>query len=142
MNNAPRVVDTTLWVRYAETDQMGVVYHANYYIWFEVGRTAYFNSRNFTIVDMEREGVYFPVIEAFCRYRHPARYGDEIIVKTTVEEMRPTRVKMVYQILRAQDRKLLAEGHTMHAFMSKDGRPLNIRKTHPGLWESLNEGRF
>ncbi|MDN5301550.1 MAG: acyl-CoA thioester hydrolase [Thermoanaerobacteraceae bacterium] len=132
-------IDTTVWVRYAETDQMGVVYYANYLVFFEVGRNVYFNSIGSSYADMEREGVYFPVIESHCVYRHPARYGDNIVIKTAVAGMKPTRVKIVYEILRSKDNLLLAQGYTEHAFMSKEGRPLNISKTHPHIWEKLKK---
>jgi acyl-CoA thioester hydrolase len=132
-------IDTTVSIRYAETDQMGVVYYANYLVFFEVGRNVYFNSIGSSYVDMEREGVYFPVIESLCRYRHPARYGDDIIIRTTIAEMKPTRVKIDYKIIRSKDNLLLAEGSTEHAFMSREGKPLNISKTHPHIWEKLKK---
>lgn len=132
-----KTVETTVSVRYAETDQMGVVYYANYYVWFEVGRNAYFNKRGPSIVELEKEGVYFPVIESHCRYRHPAHYGEEILIKTYVTAMKPTRVRISYEILRQKDNYLLAEGYTEHAFMSNQGKPLNISKSHPQIWEKL-----
>lgn len=132
-----KTIDTTVSVRYAETDQMGVVYYANYLIYFEVGRNTYFSNIGSSYVDMEREGVFFPVIESRCRYMHPARYGDDIVIRTIISEMKPTRVKIVYEVIRSKDGLLLAEGSTEHAFMSREGKPLNISKTHPRLWEKL-----
>lgn len=114
---------------------MGVVYHANYFVWFEIGRTHYFEKAECPYVAMEKEGVYFPVIESHCKYRHPAHYGDLLIVKTHVDLLKPTRVKLSYKIYR--EKQLLAEGYTCHAFVSKGGRPLNLKKSHPHLWEKL-----
>jgi len=134
-----RTVDATVSVRYAETDQMGVVYYANYLVYFEVGRNTYFGSIGSSYVDMEREGVFFPVIESKCRYMHPARYGDDITIRTAISEMKPTRVKIAYEVRRLSDALLLAEGSTEHAFMSREGKPLNISKTHPRIWENLKK---
>lgn len=138
MNNL-NSIDTCLKVRYAETDQMGVVYHANYLIWFEVGRAEYFKVKGCPYVDLEKQGIYFPVIEALCQYRVSARYGDEIIIKTDVEYVKPTRIKLVYTVIRERDEKILAEGYTVHAFVSKKGKPLNIRKSHPEVWSKIRQ---
>lgn len=115
--------ETRLRVRYAETDQAGVVYHANYLVWFEVGRVELCREHGFNYRDMEREAdAFLPVTEARVRYRVPARYDDEIIVRTRVAELRSRAVKFVYEIRRASDASLLAEGETDHVVMNGQGR--------------------
>ncbi|MCG0274802.1 MAG: acyl-CoA thioesterase [Thermosediminibacteraceae bacterium] len=135
-----KAVEASVSVRYAETDQMGVVYHANYYVWFEVGRSEFFDAIGLPYADMEKDGIFLPVIECFCRYKRSARYGDRIKVKTRVVEIKPTRVKLAYEIFREGDGVLLAEGYTEHAFTGKDGRPVNLKKSHPEVWNTLVKG--
>lgn len=107
--------ETRLRVRYVETDQMGVVYYANYLVWFEVGRTELLRQLGFDYKHMELEDdCWIPVVEANCRYKSPARYDDVLIVQTEVAAMRGVVLKFRYRILRAADARLLAEGETTH----------------------------
>lgn len=102
-------------VRYAETDQMGVVYHANYLVWFEVGRVEFLRMLGFSYREMEEDDACFiAVVDARCRYKAPARYDDEIIVRTHLKNVRESLVHFGYEILRVADETLLAEGETMH----------------------------
>lgn len=102
-------------VRYAETDQMGVVYYANYLIWFEIGRVEWMRQSGFDYKQMEIEdGCRIPVVEATCRYKAPARYDDELIIQTEAAMPRGHILKFSYKLLRSTDRKLLAEGETTH----------------------------
>lgn len=114
-NNAGVVCESRLRVRYAETDQMGVVYHANHFIWFEIGRVELMRQLGFAYRDMEREHECFiPVVDARCRYKAPARYDDEIIVRTHLKNVRESVIHFGYELLRASDGELLAEGETTH----------------------------
>jgi acyl-CoA thioester hydrolase len=114
-------------VRYAETDQMGMSYYANYLVWFEVGRAEYCRQRGFAYRDLERDhGVYLPVAEAYCRYLTPARYDEEILVRTRLSRIRTRAMTFHYQILRAADETLLAEGHTEHIVLNVEGRPRTL----------------
>ena len=107
--------ETRLRVRYAETDQMGVVYHANHLIWFEVGRVELLREMGFSYRDMEREeGRFIAVAEVQCRYRAPVYYDDEVVVRTRLKKVRESVVIFAYELLRADDRTLLAEGETTH----------------------------
>ena len=107
--------ETRIRVRYAETDQMGVVYHSNYLIWFEVGRVELMRQIGLSYKDMEREeGCGIAVVEANARYRSPARYDDELIVRTRLTAIRGPVIKFGYSIIRAADETLLCEGHTVH----------------------------
>lgn len=109
------VNETRLRVRYAETDQMGVVYHSNHFIWFEVGRVELLRQLGFSYRDMESEdGRFIAVAEAKCRYRAPARYDEEIVVRTELLNVRDSVVHFGYELRRAEDRTLLAEGETTH----------------------------
>jgi acyl-CoA thioester hydrolase len=109
------ISETRLRVRYAETDRMGVVYHANYFVWFEVGRVELLRQLGFSYRDMEEEdGCGIAVIDARCRYKAPARYDDEVIVRTHLEYVRESMVQFSYELVRADDGTLLAEGDTTH----------------------------
>jgi acyl-CoA thioester hydrolase len=104
-----------LRVRYAETDQMGVVYYANYLIWFEIGRVELLRQLGFDYKRMEIEDdCWIPVVEATCRYKSPARYDDELIIQTEVAAIRGSILKFRYRIVRAVDQYLLTEGETVH----------------------------
>jgi acyl-CoA thioester hydrolase len=110
-----RVSETTVRVRYAETDQMGVVYHANYLVWFEVGRVEFLRQLGFSYKEMEQQDdCCIAVVDARCRYKAPARYDDEIIVRTHLKNVRESLVHFGYELLRANDGLLLAEGETTH----------------------------
>jgi acyl-CoA thioester hydrolase len=115
------VGETRVRVRYAETDQMGVVYHANYLIWFEVGRAELIRQMGLDYKDMERdEGCGIAVVEVNCRYRAPARYDDELVVKTRVTGARGAVIKFAYEIVRERDGVALCEGMTTHVVVGKD----------------------
>ena len=113
-------------VRYAETDTMGVVYYANYFVWFEVGRTDLLRDAGWSYRDMEADGYLLPVLEASCVYRQSARYDDELDVRTTGALLSPVRVKFVYDVVRPGDDLLLATGFTVHASIDRDGRPCRL----------------
>ena len=107
--------ETQIRVRYAETDKMGIVHHANYLVWFELGRSEICRAKGFSYKDMEeKENALMVVAEAYCRYKSPAYYEDELIIRTKIEEMRSRSMRFVYEIFRASDQMLLAEGETLH----------------------------
>jgi acyl-CoA thioester hydrolase len=113
-------------VRYAETDQMGVVYYANYLIWFEVGRTDLLRASGWSYREMEAEGYSLPVIEAHCSYRLSARYDDELNIRTKGAMLSPVRVRFNYEVVRVSDEVVLAQGHTVHASLDRQGRPRRL----------------
>ena len=107
--------ETRLRVRYAETDQMGVVYHSNHLIWFEVGRVELMREMGFSYRDMERDdGRFIAVAEVTCRYRAPVFYDDEIVIRTRLKTVRESVVVFSYELVRADSRALVAEGETTH----------------------------
>jgi acyl-CoA thioester hydrolase len=115
------VNEAKLRVRYAETDQMGVVYHSNYFVWFEVGRVELLRQLGFSYRDMEaNEGCGIAVIDARCRYKAPARYDDEILVRTRLELVRESLIQFTYELLRADDGSVLAEGDTTHIVVNRE----------------------
>jgi acyl-CoA thioester hydrolase len=116
---------TRVRVRYAETDQMGVVYYANYLVWFEVGRTEWLRQSGATYRSLEDDGVSLPVIEAHCEYRQPARYDDELEIRTRAALISPARVRFDYEIARSDD-VVAVVGHTVHAPIGRNGRPCRL----------------
>ena len=114
--------DFTVRVRYAETDQMGVVYHSNYLIWFEVGRVELMRALGFDYKQMEIEDDTFIVVaDVHCRYHHPARYDELLTVRTRILEAKTRTLKFGYELLRQPDNKLLATGHTTHVACNRAG---------------------
>src|SRR5882762_1805870 len=110
-----RVCETRVRVRYAETDQMGVVYHANYLVWFEIGRVEMLRQLGFSYRDMEQQDdCFIAVVDARCRYKAPARYDDEIIVRTHLKNIRESVIYFGYELVRVEDQTVLAEGETRH----------------------------
>ncbi len=113
--NGPGCNETRVRVRYAETDQMGVVYHSNHFIYFEVGRVELLRQWGCSYREMEREdGCFIAVVDARCRYKAPAYYDDELIVRTTLKKVRESLLHFHYELLRPTDGTLLAEGETAH----------------------------
>jgi acyl-CoA thioester hydrolase len=113
-------------VRYAETDKMGVVYYANFFVWFEVGRTDLLRDADWSYREMEADGYALPVIEAHCDYRQPACYDDELEVRTSGALISPVRVAFTYEVVRPADDALLAAGRTVHATLDRAGRPCRL----------------
>jgi acyl-CoA thioester hydrolase len=119
--------ETTIRVRYAETDRMGVVYHANYLVWFEIGRTEFCRSRGFNYKDMEEnDSAFLVVAESYCRYKAPARYDDELIVRTHITELRRRSVRFGYEVIRASDGVIIAEGETGHVVTDMNNRVISL----------------
>lgn len=130
---------TKIKVRYAETDKMGIVYHSNYYIYFEVAREDLISYAGMTYKSLEDSGVMMPIMETHCKYHEGARYSDVIDVQSSVEELTPVKVIIDYRVIRENDRKLLAQGKTVQTFVdSKSFRIINLKKVHPDMWQRLN----
>ena len=122
-----RFSEAVIRVRYAETDQMGVVYHANYFVWFEVGRVEFLRQLGFSYRDMEQQdGCAIAVVDARCRYKAPARYDDELVVRTYLKHVRESLVHFGYELVRRSDDTLLAEGETTHVVIGRDMKKTSI----------------
>ena len=129
-------VDAVLQVRYAETDQMGFAYYANYFVWFEVGRTNFCRARGFTYADLERTTqTFIPVIEARCRYLRSVRYDDELLVRTRVKEFHRRMLTFSYELLDRRTGAVHAVGETRHVFTGSDGRPRSLPREYTTYFE-------
>jgi acyl-CoA thioester hydrolase len=125
--------ETTIQVRYAETDQMGIVYYANYLVWMEVGRVEYCKARGFEYKQMElQDGVFLAVAEARCRYASPARFDEQVVIRTWVQEANPRMVLFAYEMRLAADGRKLATGETKHIFLGRDLRPCRMPEKYRG----------
>ncbi|AOY78191.1 4-hydroxybenzoyl-CoA thioesterase [Clostridium formicaceticum] len=116
---------------------MAVVYHGNYFTWFEVGRTTLLRDMGYSYKQLEQENIMLPVVEVKCIYKEPAKYDDEIVIETKVREMKGIRITFEYNIIRKKDERLLATGETTHAFVDTNLKPINFKKTHPAIYEAL-----
>ena len=128
---------STFRVRYAETDQMGIVYYANYLVWFEIGRTDYCREQGFAYREMEEEdGLYIMVAEARCRYKAPARYDDEVLVRTCLRDIRKRVIVFGYEIYRLPEEEILAEGETVHVITDREGHPRALPQKYVELFRA------
>ncbi len=113
-------------VRYSDTDHFGVVYYARYLDWFEAGRTEILRDNGITYADLEKKGIFAPVVEVKVNYKSPARYDDIVIVETEIEKIGNTSIKFNYKVLNKEDMKLLAEAYTVNVFINKDMKPVPV----------------
>jgi acyl-CoA thioester hydrolase len=123
------MVEARLRVIYGDTDQMGVVYYANYFRYFELARSEYFRALGGSYREMERDGFGLPVVEANCQYKSPARYDDVLKVNTRVSQIRGASLTFEYEIRREGEEKVMATGKTVHACVGRDGRPTRLPET-------------
>ncbi|WP_138414651.1 acyl-CoA thioesterase [Aquibacillus sediminis] len=129
-------VRTPIKVRYQETDQMGVVYHANYLVWFEIGRTAFIEELGFKYQDMEQDGIVSPVVDAHMYFKQPIRYGEDAYVETWIEEYDGLRTTYGYQII-GENEKVAVTGTSKHVVVKKDSfRPVSLRRSFPDWHEA------
>lgn len=129
--------ETPVRVRYAETDQMGVVYHANYLVWFEVGRVEFIRQVGLDYASMERSGALIAVVEATARYKLPARYDDELLIRTTLAHFRGSIVRFRYQIVRSADQAVLCEGETTHIVVGRDMKRTAMPELYAARFQQL-----
>ncbi|MEQ6377382.1 thioesterase family protein [Bacillaceae bacterium S4-13-58] len=136
------VNETTIKVRYAETDQMQVVYHANYLVWFEIGRTALIEQLGFRYADMEKEGVVSPVVHADVAFKTPVRYGETATIRTSISSYTGVRVIYSYEIFNEKG-ELSVQGKTEHVCVEqKSFRPISIKKRFPDWHQAYEEAQI
>lgn len=129
--------ETIIRVRYEETDKMGVVYHSNYLVWFEVGRTEMIRGIGISYKDMETKGFLLPVIDASCSYKHSALYDDEVIIKTRISYYNGLKLDFAYEAVRVTDNRLLAVGTTKHVWVDTDYRPVRLDRKLPEVHQKI-----
>jgi acyl-CoA thioester hydrolase len=123
--------ETEVRVRYAETDQMGIVHHANYLVWFEAGRSEFCRSKGFSYKEMEEEeDALMVVAEAYCRYKSPAHYDDVLTIRTQIGEIRSRSLRFIYEVYRASDDTLIAEAETLHLVTDKDKKVRSLPQVY------------
>lgn len=124
---------TTFTVRYAETDQMGIVHHSNYLVWFEAGRTDFIKKMGMPYSEIEKNGAMLPLMELKCTFKGFAKYEDEIIVTTSIKEHTGTRLLFHYEVRKFGSDKVLTEGETLHVWTDNHLKPVNIKKYRPEI---------
>lgn len=135
------IVEKEIEVRYAETDQMGVVYHANYLVWMEIGRTSFIKELGFNYAELEKDGILSPVLEIQATYKKPIRYGEKAVVKTWIDEYDGLRVVYGYEIL-TENGELALTGLSMHVCVKKENfKPISIRKMYPDWHEAYEKAK-
>lgn len=131
---------TSIKVRYAETDQMGIVHHSNYYVYFEAAREDFIAGAGISYKNIEDEGIMMPLVETQCKYQEAAKYSDELIIETVLEELSPVKVELQYTVIRKCDGRVLAKGRTVQTFVDKETfKIVNIKRKNPLVWEKLSQ---
>ncbi len=121
--------------RYEETDQMGVIYHGNYITYFEQARSGFFRALGYSYSQLEDAGFWLPIIEVGCKYFAPAKYDEEIYVKTTVSDFKGVRMSFKYDVYSVKDDELLVSGFTKHATTNKELKPISLKKKMSDFYE-------
>lgn len=129
--------ETTLRVRYQETDQMGVVYHANYLVWFESGRTELMRQHGFSYKKLEEKGVLLPVVDVRCKYLLPAKYDDLVTVQTRIADWNKRKIIFSYEVTSKDTDQCLAKGESTHLWVDQKMKRVNLKKAVPELYELL-----
>lgn len=133
----PIIHTTQIRVRYSETDQMGVVYHANYLNWFEVGRTEFFRGVGVSYRDLEQKGLMLPIADATISFKQPALYDDLVEIHTWIADLSPVRLEYAYEIYRTSDDQLLVVGRTKHVFTNTSLKPIRLTRLEPDVYAWL-----
>ncbi len=118
--------DWDVRVRYSETDQMGVTYYANYFVWFEVARTEYFRSKSIAYTDIEKRQIFLAVVDCQCRYLAPTRYDDLVTVRTWISKLGKTSLRFGYELFEKNSGKRIAEGSSSHVFVNSSIEPVRV----------------
>ena len=131
---------TDLTVRYAETDQMGIVYHTNYGIWYEISRTNYIKDLGYSYSDMEKEGILLPVVDLNIHYVSPTFYDDNITIETVVSKLTSVKIEFSYKTYRNGDFSTpVNTGKSVHAFVDKNMQLISLKKVSPEIYEKIKE---
>ena len=128
---------TNLTVRYAETDQMAIVHHSNYPVWYEAGRTDFIKAMGMSYSEIEANGILFPLLELHCKYIQAARYEDVVIIETSLTKLTMVKAEFSYKVYRESDGMLLNTGSTVHGMVTKELRPMNMKKEQPEIYQMM-----
>lgn len=131
--------DIVIRPRYEETDQMGVIYHANYYRYFECGRSEFLRALGYTYKNIEADGIIQPVVDSYCKYIKPAMYDEEIIVRTRIAQLKGIRLVFEYTILNKETEEILVTGKTTHTFVNLDFKPVRFKNLPDKLRNTLSD---
>ena len=132
--------ETLITARYAETDQMGIIHHSVYPVWFEVGRTNFIKMLGVTYSQLGKDGIMLPLASLSCRYIQPIHYEDEVIIETYVSELKCAKIEFSYKVIMKESGTVMATGSTVHAFVdSVNFRPVNIKKVNPEMYLKLSD---
>ena len=126
-------------VRYAETDQMGIAHHSIYPVWYEVARTDFAKNMGMAYSQMEKMGILTPLVELSSKYIRPAKYEDELEIKVIVGKLTPARIEFIYEVYKKGEESPINIGKTVHAWVGKDLRPINMRQCNPKLYERIEK---
>lgn len=133
------ISETKITVRYAETDRMGIVHHSVYPIWYEAARTEAIKKIGITYSALERNGIMTPLAELNCKYILPAEYEDELIIKVGISKLTPARIVFTYEVYKDGIEKPINTGSTLHAWVGKNLKPINLKKEFPDIYEKMKE---
>lgn len=133
------ISETKITVRYAETDKMGIVHHSVYPIWYEAARTEAIKKIGMTYSSLEKNGIMIPLVELNCRYILPAEYEDVLNITVDISKLTPARIVFNYEVFKEGEEKAINTGSTVHAFVGKDLKPINLKKQFPEIFEKLTE---
>lgn len=131
------ISNTIIRPRYAETDQMGIIYHSNYIVWFEVARSDFFKAIGYSYKKLEEENIILPVLEVNCKYLKSAKYDEEVIIKTSLRFFKGIRLGLNYVIMDKSTGDKLVEGYTIHGFVDKNLKPINIKKKNIEIYNLI-----
>lgn len=133
------ISETKVTVRYAETDQMGIVHHSVYPIWYEAARTDAIKKIGMTYSALEKNGIMTPLVELNCKYVLPAEYEDELTITVEISKLTPARIVFEYQVFKNKDEKPINIGSTVHAWVGKDLKPINLKRQYPEIFEKVSK---
>lgn len=131
---------TNIRVRYAETDAMGIVHHANYYLYFEVAREDLIKELGVSYREIEEMGIMMPLVETECKYIEAAKYDDELIIEAKIIELTAVKVRIAYNVIKKENNKIIAKGSTLQTFVNRnDFKIVNMKRFNNDLWQKLSE---
>ncbi len=131
------IIKSNVVARYAETDQMGIVHHSIYAVWYELARTDFIKHIGMSYTDMEQMGILLPLLELHCKYHQPTRYEDELTIESHITNLTPVRIEFGYTIYKKNSEKPVNTGSTLHAWTDTQLKPVNLKKRFPDIYRVI-----